>query len=70
MTIPAEGRSRDEILAEIQSMKTQDAQWYRGRTFSLIYPTGREDVDEVLLDASNAYLYENALNPIRFPSLQ
>src|SRR5207244_12645096 len=46
-----------------------DADWRGGRTWSLIYPAG-EDVDEVLREANNLYLFENALNPFRFPSLR
>lgn len=70
MPLPSEGRSAREVMDEMRELKTRDARWNEGRTFSLIYPTGREDVDQLLLEANNAYLYENALNPIRFPSLQ
>jgi glutamate/tyrosine decarboxylase-like PLP-dependent enzyme len=70
MPLPEHGRDRAELFAEIAEMKASDAKWDQGKTFSLVYPTGRADVDEVLLDANDLYLYENALNPIRFPSLQ
>ncbi|MBI4516356.1 MAG: aspartate aminotransferase family protein [Deltaproteobacteria bacterium] len=50
-------------------MKTRDADWHGGRTWSLVYPAG-DDVDEVLREANNLYLFENALNPFRFPSLR
>ena len=40
-----------------------------GRTFSLVYPAGPE-VDDLLREANLLYLYENALNPFRFPSLR
>lgn len=52
----------------MRERKTADADWRGGKTWSLIYPAG-EDVDEVLHDANNLYLFENALNPFRFPSL-
>jgi len=68
--LPEHGTPRDELFARIRQTKTRDAKWDQGKTFSLIYPTGRDDVDEVLMEANNLYLYENALNPIRFPSLQ
>lgn len=68
--MPEHGTPRDELFARIRQTKTRDAKWDQGKTFSLIYPTGRDDVDEVLMEANNLYLYENALNPIRFPSLQ
>ncbi|MEI6622790.1 MAG: aminotransferase class V-fold PLP-dependent enzyme [Actinomycetes bacterium] len=70
MPLPEHGTPRDELFARIRQTKTRDAKWDQGKTFSLIYPTGRDDVDEVLMEANNLYLYENALNPIRFPSLQ
>lgn len=50
-------------------MKSEDADWRGGRTWSLIYPAG-EDVDEVIVEAANLYLFENALNPFKFPSLR
>ncbi|MDP3973098.1 MAG: pyridoxal-dependent decarboxylase [Candidatus Nanopelagicales bacterium] len=70
MSWSVEGTSEDEVFARIGEMKSQDARWDEGKTFSLVYPTGREDVDRVLKRASDLYLYENALNPIRFPSLR
>jgi glutamate/tyrosine decarboxylase-like PLP-dependent enzyme len=61
--------NRDELFEQVSQRKSADAKWEQGRTFSLIYPTGRQDVDDVLMEANRLYLYENALNPIRFPSL-
>ena len=69
MPLPEHGMNRDELFEEVLSRKSADAKWDQGRTFSLIYPTGRQDVDDVLMKANRLYLYENALNPIRFPSL-
>ncbi len=70
MSLPEKGMVRDELFANMRDRKAADAKWREGKTFSLIYPTGREDVDEVLMEASDLYLYENALNPFRFPSLE
>jgi len=53
----------------MRAMKARDADWRGGRTWSLIYPAG-EDVDDVLREANELYLFENALNPMRFPSLR
>lgn len=66
---PSNGRTSASVFAELFERKTTDADWQNGRTFNLVYPTGRSDVDSVLYEANNAYLFENALNPIRFPSL-
>lgn len=70
MDLPQFGTAADDVFAEMMKRKSGDAKWRDGRTFSLVYPTGREDVDEVLQRAADTYLYENALNPIRFPSLR
>jgi glutamate/tyrosine decarboxylase-like PLP-dependent enzyme len=56
-------------MARMRERKRQDADWRGARTWSLIYPAG-EDVDEVLREANLLYLYENALNPFRFPSVR
>ena len=67
--MPEHGRRSAAVFQELFERKTGDADWQHGRTFNLVYPTGRSDVDAVLAEANNAYLYENALNPNRFPSL-
>lgn len=69
MPLPETGRTHDDVFSQMRERKARDAKWREGKTFSLIYPTGREDVDDVLLEANALYLYENALNPFRFPSL-
>jgi sphinganine-1-phosphate aldolase len=53
----------------MKARKAQDADWRAGKTWSLIYPAGPE-VDALLAEANELYLYENALNPFRFPSLR
>jgi glutamate/tyrosine decarboxylase-like PLP-dependent enzyme len=68
VSLPDKGTPREELLAGMRERKRADADWRAGRTWSLIYPAGPE-VDEVLHEANNLYLYENALNPFRFPSL-
>ncbi len=69
MELPKQGIDREELFAEMRRRKQADADWEAGRTFSLVYPT-HHDVDEVLKQANELYLYENALNPFRFPSLR
>lgn len=69
MQLPKKGMVRAELFAQMRKLKTEDADWEGGRTWSLIYPAGK-DVDEVLREANNLYLFENALNPFRFPSLR
>jgi glutamate/tyrosine decarboxylase-like PLP-dependent enzyme len=69
MTLPERGIPREALLAAMKERKAKDANWRDARTFSLVYPAGPE-VDEILHDAANLYLHENALNPLRFPSLR
>ncbi len=69
MQLPKSGIPRAEVFAKIREMKARDADWQGGRTWSLIYPAG-EDVDDVLREANSLYMFENALNPFRFPSLR
>ncbi len=69
MQFPKTGTPRQELLAAMGERKRADADWRGGRTFSLLYPAG-EAVDEILREANLLYLYENALNPFRFPSLR
>lgn len=69
MELPKQGIAKDELLAEMEARKTADADWRGGKTWSLIYPAGQE-VDDLLAAANGLYLYENALNPFRFPSLR
>ncbi len=69
MQLPERGSSRDDILARMRERKGADADWEGGRTWSLVYPAG-EDVDDMLRAANELYMFENALNPFRFPSLR
>ncbi len=69
MELPKQGIPREQVIARMMERKVADADWRAGKTWSLVYPAG-EDVDEMLRDANDVYLYENALNPFRFPSLR
>jgi glutamate/tyrosine decarboxylase-like PLP-dependent enzyme len=69
MKLPAQGRPLAELRAAMEERKARDADWRGGRTWSLVYPAG-EDVDAVLRMANELYVFENALNPFRFPSLR
>ncbi len=69
MELPKSGIPKDELFETLRARKVQDANWRAGRTWSLIYPAG-EDVDDVLVEANRLYVFENALNPFKFPSLR
>jgi glutamate/tyrosine decarboxylase-like PLP-dependent enzyme len=63
------GMSKQEVMDRMRALKQDDADWRGARTWSLVFPAG-EDVDEVLEAAHREFLFENALNPFRFPSLR
>lgn len=67
--LPEHGRSRDEILAQMDTMRSRDANWRDGRVFSLVYFAG-DDVLDLLYAASRKFFSENGLNPTAFPSLR
>jgi sphinganine-1-phosphate aldolase len=67
--LPKTGLPREQVIARMRERKERDADWRGARTWSLVYPAG-PDVDAMLRDANELYLYENALNPFRFPSLR
>ena len=69
MHLPRKGIPREKLFERMRARKKEDADWRAGRTWSLVYPAG-EEVDGILHEANELYLYENALNPFRFPSLR
>jgi glutamate/tyrosine decarboxylase-like PLP-dependent enzyme len=69
MELPKTGTPREKLFETMRERKARDADWRGARTWSLVYHAG-EDVDDVLREANSLYLFENALNPLRFPSLR
>ncbi|MFQ5699704.1 MAG: pyridoxal phosphate-dependent decarboxylase family protein [Myxococcota bacterium] len=69
MALPEHGIPPDDLFARMRERKSKDADWEAGRTFSLVYPASAE-VDALLKRANDLYVFENALNPFRFPSLR
>ncbi len=68
MRIPDKGLSKDEILSTLENYKQPDLDWKGGRVFGYIYDPG-EEVTDLIHRAYTAYLSENALDPLTFPSL-
>jgi glutamate/tyrosine decarboxylase-like PLP-dependent enzyme len=69
MSLPSQGTPRDALFAELDQLRTDDADWRHARTWSLVYQA-REDVLEVAKEAYLRFFSENALNPMAFPSLR
>lgn len=67
MKIPRQGRTADELLAELAERKGGDVPWADGRVFAYIYDAGPE-ARQLLERAYNLYMIENVLDPTSFPS--
>jgi len=66
---PEKGISKEEIKNQLQLFKSKDADWKRGRTFSLVFYPG-EEVANLLAESYQSFFFENALNPSVFQSLK
>lgn len=69
MPIPRHGTPKDELLARMETLRAADADWRRGRTFSLVYYAG-EEIESLLARAYTMFMAENGLSPGAFPSLK
>ncbi len=68
MPLPPTGRSKDDLLAELEAKRAGDVRWQEGRTFGMVYDAGPEAHD-VLEAVAAMFLHDNALNTLAFPSL-
>jgi glutamate/tyrosine decarboxylase-like PLP-dependent enzyme len=68
MEMTSAGRPIDDVIADLEAKRTDDARWQDGRTFGLVFDGGAS-VHEVAERAANLFLHENALNTNAFPSL-
>lgn len=64
-----QGRSVEDVLAELTEKRKDDVRWEDGRAFGMVYDGG-PSVHEVAEQAAALYLHENALNTKAFPSLR
>ncbi len=67
--LPAEGLDGADVLAQLRANRHDDADWRGGRIFGLVFHPDDDELEELLAAASHEYLADNALNPVRFPSL-
>jgi len=66
---PAHGRAVDDLIADLRGGRGDDADWRRGRTFSLVYNAADAELERLHEAVAAEYLHENYLNPFAFPSL-
>jgi glutamate/tyrosine decarboxylase-like PLP-dependent enzyme len=69
LDFPAQGRSKDTVMAEMRAARDHDVKWGQGRVFGLVYHIS-EEIDDLLKDAFTMFFAENGLNPTAFPSLR
>jgi glutamate/tyrosine decarboxylase-like PLP-dependent enzyme len=73
LNIPEQGRTADDILAELRDKTQGDTKWKEGKVFSLVYKvpgTAGEAHDALLHKAHALYASTNLLNPMAFGSLK
>lgn len=68
-SLPKSKRTKDEVLAELRGLRSEDARWKEGRTFSLVYYVDDEH-SRLLKEAYGEFMAENGLSPLAFPSLR
>ncbi|HEX5750600.1 MAG TPA: aspartate aminotransferase family protein [Archangium sp.] len=67
--LDSQGLSHHDVLARMREMRTEDARWQEGKTWSLVYNAG-EDIRRVAAEAYTEFMSENGLSPLAFPSLR
>ena len=68
MKMPEAGRQWSEIKAEMMARGSGDAKWRDGKTAVYVFNAG-EEIAEIQKQAYTAYMSENGLGPLAFPSL-
>ncbi len=69
MKLPEHGSSAEEILQELRSRGESDVDWRDGKTAVYVFNAG-EDVGALKKQAYTAFMEENGLGPLAFPSLK
>ncbi len=64
-----QGQDAASVLAELDARQAKEPDVHGARLFGLVYPTGRHDVEDLVLEVHRRYLFGNALNPFKFPEL-
>jgi glutamate/tyrosine decarboxylase-like PLP-dependent enzyme len=64
-----EGLSAEGVLGELDRRRALEPSVHGARLFGLVYPSGRADLEDLILEVHRRYLFGNALNPFKFPEL-
>jgi glutamate/tyrosine decarboxylase-like PLP-dependent enzyme len=62
-------REIPEVLAELAARQREDPELHGGRLFGLVYPTGHEELESLVAEVYQRFLFANALNPLKFAAL-
>ena len=68
INFPEKGVGADELLHQMDDLAANDADWRKGRTFSLVFYPGKE-VADLSKKAYTRFFMENGLSPASFRSL-
>ncbi len=68
MKLPEKGMNRSELQSELAARGANDAKWRDGKTAVYVFNAGPE-VEGVQKEAYSAFMSENGLGPLAFPSL-
>jgi sphinganine-1-phosphate aldolase len=68
MKMPAEGRQWDDVKADLLGRGSDDVNWREGKTAVYVFNAG-EEISKIQKEAYTAYMSENGLGPVAFPSL-
>lgn len=68
MKMSEQGRSWSDVKSELQARGSNDAKWRDGRTAVYVFNAG-EEIATIQKEAYAAFMSENGLGPLAFPSL-
>lgn len=68
-TMREHGVGAPELLGRLERRQSSEPDVHAGRLFGLVYPSGRSDLEDLIVEVNRRYLFGNALNPFRFPEL-
>jgi len=68
-SLPEVGTPVAAVLADLDGRLARDPEAHGARLFGLVYPTGLDELEDLLAAVNRRYLFHNALNPFRFPEI-
>jgi len=63
------GQLADQVLTALDERLAAEPDPHDGSLFGLVYPSGDHQLEAFILAVNERYLFGNALNPFRYPSL-